>query len=150
MGARSYPAAGPVAVTNSRSATREPSGTRRRAKPAPAGALLFPRTCRILRSAEFRVVYDKGIRFSDRFFVAFCLARTGSDEGARLGLTVPRAIGGAVVRNRIKRRLRDFFRHRRAEIGARWDIVVNPRRAAIDANFAELERAFQKVVEKCG
>jgi ribonuclease P protein component len=88
-------------------------------------------------------------------FAAFCLARTGQGEtagreSARLGLTVPRAIGGAVLRNRIKRRLREAFRMHRAEFGSQWDIVLNPRRAALAAPFSEIERAFQKVIEKCG
>jgi ribonuclease P protein component len=83
-------------------------------------------------------------------FAAFCLARASPGEGARLGLTVPRALGGAVVRNRIKRRLREAFRQHRAEFGPQWDIVLNPRRAALTAPFADLERAMQKVIEKCG
>ena len=70
--------------------------------------------------------------------------------GVRLGLTVPRAIGGAVVRNRIKRRFREAFRIHRAEFAAPWDIVINPRRAAMEAPFAEIERALRKVIEKCG
>jgi ribonuclease P protein component len=70
--------------------------------------------------------------------------------GPRLGLTVPRAIGDAVVRNRIKRRLREVFRLHRAELGPQWDIVLNPRRAALTASFPELERAFGRVIEKCG
>jgi ribonuclease P protein component len=82
-------------------------------------------------------------------FAAFCLER-GTREGARLGLTVPRKIGGAVVRNRIKRRLREAFRHRSAEFGPQWDIVINPRLAALTAPFPEIERALRKVIEKCG
>jgi ribonuclease P protein component len=82
-------------------------------------------------------------------FAAFCLERSNS-EGARLGLTVPRKIGGAVVRNRIKRRLREAFRHRSSEFGPQWDIVINPRRAALTAPFPEIERAIRKVIEKCG
>jgi len=74
----------------------------------------------------------------------------GERSTARLGLTVPRAIGGAVVRNRIKRRLREVFRIHRAEIAPHWDIVINPRRAARDAALTEVDRAFQKVIEKCG
>jgi ribonuclease P protein component len=102
------------------------------------------------------VVYDNGIRISHPFFAAFCLPRTvtgdgvpGQQEGARLGLTVPRALGGAVVRNRIKRRLREAFRLHQAEFGA-WDIVFNPRKAIIVAPFPEIERAMRKVIEKCG
>jgi len=67
-----------------------------------------------------------------------------------MGLTVPRAIGGAVVRNRIKRRFREAFRIHRAEFVGPWDIVINPRRAALDAPFSEIERALQRVIEKCG
>jgi ribonuclease P protein component len=105
-----------------------------------------------LRSAEFRVVYDNGIRLSSPLFAAFCLARTdaGSRVCARLGLTVPRALGGAVERNRIKRRLREAFRKHCAALGPQWDIVLNPRRAALAAPFPEIERAIRKVIEKCG
>ncbi len=68
----------------------------------------------------------------------------------RLGLTVPRALGGAVVRNRIKRRFRSAFRLHRAEWTAvHWDVVINPRKAAILASFADLERALARVMEKC-
>jgi ribonuclease P protein component len=70
-------------------------------------------------------------------------------ETARLGVTTPKALGGAVVRNRIKRRMREVFRLHRSEIGPQWDIVVNPRKAALDAPFAALEREFRKVIQKC-
>jgi ribonuclease P protein component len=61
-----------------------------------------------------------------------------------LGLTVPRAIGGSVERNRIKRRLREAFRLQRERFGA-YDIVLNPRRAILNAGFAEIERAMERV-----
>ncbi|HEX5430952.1 MAG TPA: ribonuclease P protein component, partial [Bryobacteraceae bacterium] len=81
---------------------------------------------------------------------AFCLARPDRNAtGPRLGLTVTRAVGGAVERNRIKRRLREAFRLRRAEFGAEWDIVLNPRRAALQAAFGDIERALGKVIERC-
>ncbi len=97
------------------------------------------------------MVYDNGLRLSSPIFAAFCLSRTGADaaKGVRLGLTVPRALGGAVVRNRIKRRLREAFRLHRAEFGPQWDIVLNPRRSAIDAPFSEIERALKRLIEKC-
>lgn len=81
-------------------------------------------------------------------FAAFCLARVDG-AGPRLGVTATRALGGAVVRNRIKRRLREAFRMHRSALAPQWDIVVNPRRAAIDASFAEIEQALMKVIRKC-
>jgi ribonuclease P protein component len=62
---------------------------------------------------------------------------------------VPRAIGPAVDRNRIKRRIREAFRLHRAELNPKWDIVINPRRTALAAPFPEIERALQKVIERC-
>ena len=66
-----------------------------------------------------------------------------------MGVTTTKALGGAVVRNRVKRRIREIYRLHRPEIAAGWDIVINPRRPAIDAPFADLERAFMKVMERC-
>ncbi|HEY1754386.1 MAG TPA: ribonuclease P protein component [Bryobacteraceae bacterium] len=116
-----------------------------------AGALDFPRSSRILRSADFRLIYDHGFRVSGPLFAAFCRAREGAaiELGARLGLTVPRAVGKAVIRNRIKRRLREVFRLHRAKIAPKWDIVLNPRRAALDAEFGQIEREMGRVIEKC-
>jgi ribonuclease P protein component len=96
-------------------------------------------------------VYDHGKRVPGPLFAAFCLAREDGGEGCspRLGLTVPRAIGGSVDRNRIKRRLREAFRLHRAELDPRWDIVLNPRRTALAAPFMDLERALRKVIEHC-
>jgi ribonuclease P protein component len=54
-----------------------------------------------------------------------------------------------VARNRIKRRLREAFRLHRAETGGAWDIVLNARRAVLDAPFAEIERALKKVIARC-
>jgi ribonuclease P protein component len=93
-------------------------------------------------------VYDHGTRVSGPLFAAFCLARP-NQERARLGLTVPRAIGGSVVRNRIKRRLREAFRLHRDDLDPRWDIVLNPRRTALAAPFADLKRALRKVIDQC-
>ncbi len=132
---------------------REPSGLPRPANIDAGAARTFPKSSRILRSADFRVVYDNGTRVTCPLFAAFCFARSetapGGHAGARLGLTVPRAIGGAVVRNRIKRRFREAFRLRRTRFGPQWDIVINPRRSALTAPFTEIERALERVIEKC-
>ncbi len=101
----------------------------------------------MLRSAEFRKIYDNGVRLSGPLFAAFFVARPEQGTGARLGLTVPRAVGGAVERNRLKRRLREAFRLRRAALGD-FDIVVNPRRAMLTASADELRKALDKLMDR--
>jgi ribonuclease P protein component len=130
---------------------KEPSATPRPAKPSSGRAHPFPKSSRILRSAEFRHIYENGFRVSSPLFAAFCFERpaTGLEGGPRLGLTVPRAVGGAVQRNRIKRRLREAFRLHQDRLGPRWDLVLNPRAAVLTAPFLDVERALDKVIARC-
>lgn len=69
--------------------------------------------------------------------------------GPRVGLTAGKVVGGAVVRNRIKRRMRAVVRRYYAEIAECWDVVLHPRRAVLDAEFSTIERdvrrAFQSI-----
>ncbi|HEY6347200.1 MAG TPA: ribonuclease P protein component [Bryobacteraceae bacterium] len=125
-------------------------------KPASPGRG-FPPSSRILRRAEFKLVYEKGLRVPGSLFAAFCLARDSPQElrtktratGPRLGITVPRTVAGAVGRNRLKRRFREAFRLHRAELDPKWDIVLNPRRPALDVQFRDIEQALEKLIRKC-
>ena len=132
----------PKAATNSPSAMRELFGTLTRVG--------FPKTARILRAADFRSAYNQGTRYTSRYFAAFCLrvARTAG-EGPRLGFTVPRAFGKAVLRNLVKRRIREALRVRLSEVAPEWDIVINPRRPAIVAPVEELQREVDRLVAQC-
>jgi ribonuclease P protein component len=110
----------------------------------------FPKTARILRATEFRRVYQNGSRFTGPYFSAFCLQLDrASGDGPRLGFTVPRAFGKAVKRNRARRRIRELLRLQLPEIGCRWDIVINPRRSALNASQEELEREVSRLVRQC-
>ena len=62
---------------------------------------------------------------------------------------MPRAFGKAVLRNRVKRRLREAIRLRLAELAPEWDIVINPRRPAIAAPVEELRREVDRLVAQC-
>ena len=108
----------------------------------------FPKSARILRSKDFRRVYDNGAKFSGPLFSAFCLRNNG-EEGVRVGFTCPRALGGAVVRNRIKRRVREVVRVRLDQPGAGWEIVINPRLRALTAPFSQIEREVEKLFQRC-
>ena len=93
-------------------------------------------------------MYDNGAKFSGPLFSAFCLRNNG-DKGIRVGFTCPRALGGAVVRNRIKRRVREAVRGRLELAGAGWEIVINPRLRAMTAPFLQLEREVEKLFQRC-
>ncbi len=142
MGGPCWRGAAPRAAINSLSATRELSGT-----PTSFG---FPKSARILRTSDFRKAYNEGTRIAGTYFAAFCLRiPRGDGEGPRVGFTVPRTFGKAVKRNRVKRRLREAIRIRLHEIGPQWDIVINPRRAALEAPLEELRREVDRLVTRC-
>ena len=73
----------------------------------------------------------------------------GQEVGPRLGFTVPRAFGSAVIRNRAKRRLREALRVRLPEVSHEWDIVINPRRATLAASAEDLQREVDRLVKRC-
>ena len=113
--------------------------------------LSFPKSSRILCTRDFRRVYDGGLRFSGRFFAAFCLEVRDPErpDGVRIGFTTPRALGGAVTRNRIRRRTREAVRLELDGFGPRWDIVITPRKSVLDASFAALRGEVRKLLCSC-
>jgi len=67
----------------------------------------------------------------------------------KIGFTCPRALGGAVIRNRIKRRVREAARKYMDRIGAGWEIVINPRQRAMTVPFPQLEQEVEKLFRRC-
>ncbi len=104
------------------------------------GSETFPRRLRIASPVEYRRIYDEGRRVAGRLFVLFC--RSNDLGYSRLGITVSRKVGRAVVRNRIKRLFREVFRRSRADIPASSDLVVNARRGCAEAGYGELREEF--------
>jgi ribonuclease P protein component len=84
-----------------------------------------------------------------RHCTAFCLRVPGEPQPARFGFTLPRALGTAVERNRIKRRMREAVRTQLAAISSNWLIVFNPRRSALEAPFEELRRDVARIFARC-
>jgi len=64
--------------------------------------------------------------------------RANAQPVSRFGFSIKKALGGAVVRNRIRRRVREMVRCHRTEIPAGWDIVIHPKSSVARAEFAML------------
>jgi ribonuclease P protein component len=108
----------------------------------------FPKNRRLLRHADFERVYKQGRRHFAAHLTVFYVPRTsGTAEqgvGARVGFTVSKALGGAVERNRMKRRLREAVRLQGVSPGFDADIVINPKRTLLGAEFSELRNELAK------
>jgi ribonuclease P protein component len=69
--------------------------------------------------------------------------------GPMVGFTVSRAMGNSVVRNRMRRRMREAVRLHLGEIGMKWRIVFNPRRPILTVASDALEREVGRLVAQC-
>jgi ribonuclease P protein component len=106
------------------------------------------RRTRLSRSRDFDTVYRQGRATSSRFLVLYTFRRPddeASPGGPRLGLAVPRKAGGAVERNRIKRRLRAAFEQLRPVVDPDCDYVIVVRPGLVEAAEA---RGFDWLVER--
>ncbi len=121
--------------------------------PAARSGRKNPRSGRLLRHADFERVYKQGRRHFSTHMTVFYLAGT-EGTGLRVGYTVGRVLGGAVDRNRMKRRLREAVRLCRPGAGLAADVVINPKKSLRTAEFsdllAEVNRAFEVIAHKLG
>lgn len=115
----------------------------------------FSRDDRLRKRREFEECYASGVRVSGRHLLLFLLQRTApgnapsSQPRPRLGISVSKRVGGAVIRNRVRRRLREIFRRSRELFGTHAaDLVVNARPSASDATFEELAQEYRSLLAK--
>ena len=94
----------------------------------------------------FRRLYARGKSAANSYLVIYCRKNGGTEN--RIGYTVSKKLGHAVVRNRVRRRLREIYRLHEAEFLPGRDIVVVARSRAVGAPYAKLERAFLSLGEK--
>lgn len=105
----------------------------------------FPREARLVRRGDFDAVYRAGKRRSSSHFTVFF--RANELPQSRFGFSIKKALGGAVVRNRMRRRLREMVRCHRMEIPAGWDIVIHPKSAMAKAPFAALTADLLRLLQ---
>jgi len=129
-------------------------------QPAATAGADFPRAARLLKHSDFERVYKQGRRHFSSHMTVFYLRRAEGDssqgavgeKGARIGFTVGRVLGGAVERNRIKRRLREAVRLRLAMLKGAVDVVINPKKSVLTLEFSvvleEVGRALDVIAKK--
>jgi len=104
---------------------------------------------RLRKHADYQLVYKAGRKqFSKQiaYFHALRPAeRRSATAGARVGLTVPKALGKAVDRNRIKRRMREAVRASLPLLNAPVDVILHPRRSVMTLEFPLLQREVAQI-----
>ena len=100
------------------------------------------------KNSDFRRLYAKGKSAVNPYLVVYC--RRNREGVNRLGYTVSTKLGHAVVRNRVRRRLREIYRLNAPSLKSGWDIVVVARTRCADAEYHKLEKAFLQACDKLG
>ena len=101
---------------------------------------------RLRKRREFEECYASGVRVSGRLVQVFLRP---APAASRLGISVPRKVGDAVTRNRVRRRLRELFRrNRRLLAGSPVSLVVHAKPAAASAPFSDLAREYRETVRR--
>lgn len=106
------------------------------------------RSARLRKHADYQRVYRESRRYSSTSMSYFFRTRSSqdlTDTFPRVGLTTGRVLGGAVERNRIRRRMREAVRLHLGQLPLRVDVVLHPRRSVLDMEFARLEREVARI-----
>lgn len=102
----------------------------------------FPKASRLLKHADFQAVYQEGRKYFSGNVAAFYRDR-GDQAGPRVGFTVSKALGGAVERNRIRRRVRAAVQRRLARLARPVDVVLHPRKSVLEMEFSRLDAEIE-------
>jgi ribonuclease P protein component len=105
----------------------------------------LPREARLLRRGDFDAVYRAGKRRSSSHFTVFF--RANEMPLSRFGFSIKKALGNAVARNRMRRRIREVVRGHRQEIPAGWDIVIHPKNSVSRAEFSALSADLLRLLQ---
>lgn len=120
--------------------------------PPPSGAERpdrgLSRAQRLTRTADFRSIFANGRRYVGRYMVLW--ARASEAGSLRLGVVSSRKVGGAVSRNRARRRLREAWRLNRHHLSGKVDVVLVARRAVVRATAFEVESELRELCRRAG
>ena len=100
------------------------------------------------KNSDFRRLYTKGKSSATQYLVVYC--RKNRQDHNRTGYTVSTKLGHAVVRNRVRRRLREIVRLNAPSVKPGYDLVLVARSRAVEAEYKTLERAYLTACKKLG
>ena len=100
------------------------------------------------KNSDFRRLYTKGKSAATPYLVVYC--RKNRRDHNRTGYTVSTKLGHAVVRNRVRRRLREIVRLNTSAVKPGYDLVLVARSRAVEAEYKQLERAYLTACRKLG
>lgn len=106
----------------------------------------FTKADRLLKRPDFLGLTAKGRQQQNKHFIA--VFASGKTERTRFGITVSRKVGNAVVRNRIKRFTREYFRLNRYKNTGTWDINIIAKKEAANLSSAQAFLSLQNIFDK--
>jgi ribonuclease P protein component len=105
------------------------------------------KSLRLRNRADFSRVYRHGKSFANHQFVVYWF-RKKEVEQFRVGISVSKKVGNAVVRNRMRRLVKEIVRHHEADLIQHVDLVFIVRKGALNMPYQELERSILHVLRK--
>lgn len=104
--------------------------------------------CTLKKNSDFRRLYSKGKSAVTPYMVVYC--RRSREAHNRTGYTVSTKLGHAVVRNRVRRRLREIYRLNAPSLKTGYDIIIVARTRCVGAEYVKMDSAFLSACEKLG
>jgi len=117
-------------------------------KAVEAGKFTFPLREHLRKKSDFEIVYKGGERYVDKSFVVISF-KNGLEHN-RFGVSVSKRMGKAVIRNKLKRRLREFYRLSKPAQTVGWDIIVICRWGLKNRTFYEGHKSFLLALNELG
>lgn len=103
---------------------------------------------RIRKNSEFRVVYKKGKSFANKLLVLYIFRNVKKLN--RTGVSVSKKVGKSVIRNRVRRLIKESYRLNNTNLKQGYDLVFIARNSAKNRSFIEIEKAMLELFKKAG
>ena len=109
----------------------------------------FKRKRRLCKKSSFRHVYNNGISYVDYAGILYVL-KTDDDQLTKIAVAAGKRLGNAVIRNRIKRKMREVFRYEKSNIQNGYHIIWIAKKPLINASIVIFKKSFLKLCRKAG